>query len=118
MRERVSENIGLDELAVAVRLSPFHFARMFKHSFGVPPRAYLTRLRMEKACELLAMTNSPVAEVAFEVGYSSGQAFARVFARHHQVTPTDYRRATYDPTTCEPLKATEGDEGNWSRRSF
>ena len=63
IRERLSEDISLEELAAEARLSPFHFARMFKQSVGVPPRVYLTRLRMEKACELLETTDLPVTEI-------------------------------------------------------
>jgi AraC family transcriptional regulator len=66
---------------------------MFKQSVGVPPRVYLTRIRMEKACELLEKTDLPVTEIAFEVGYASNQAFARVFLKERNMTPTAYRRA-------------------------
>ena len=97
MRARLSEDISLDELAAEARLSPFHFARMFKQSVGVPPRVYLTRLRMEKACELLETTDLPVTEIAQEVGYSSNQVLARVFTKHQRMSPTDYRRAVRDP---------------------
>ncbi|MDI7864192.1 AraC family transcriptional regulator [Rhizobiaceae bacterium n13] len=97
MRTRLSEDISLDELAAEARLSPFHFARMFKQSVGEPPRVYLTRLRMEKACELLETTDLPVTEIAQEVGYSSNQVLARVFIKHRHMSPTDYRRAVCDP---------------------
>jgi AraC family transcriptional regulator len=92
MRARLSEDISLDELAAEAQLSPFHFARMFKQSVGVPPRVYLTRLRMERACELLETTDLPVTEIAPEVGYSSNQVLARVFVKHRHMSPTDYRR--------------------------
>jgi AraC family transcriptional regulator len=97
LRARLAEDISLDELAAEARLSPFHFARMFKQSLGVPPRVYLTRLRIEKACELLEMTDLPVTEIAFEVGYSSSQVLARVFVKHRHISPSDYRRAVRDP---------------------
>ncbi len=97
MHARLSEDISLDELAAEAQLSPFHFARMFKQSLGVPPRVYLTRLRMEKASELLEQTDIPITEIAFEVGYSSNQVLARVFAKHRKMTPSDYRRAVRDP---------------------
>ncbi len=97
LRARLSEDISLDELAAEARLSPFHFARMFKQSVGVPPRVYLTRLRLEKACELLETTDLPVTEIAQEVGYSSNQVLARVFTKHRRISPTDYRRAMHDP---------------------
>ncbi len=98
MRARLCEDISLDELATEARLSPFHFTRMFKQSTGVPPRVYLTRLRMEKACELLERTDQTVTEIAQEVGYSSNQVLARVFLKYRRMSPTDYRRAVRDPT--------------------
>lgn len=98
MRARLSEDISLEELAAEVRLSTFHFSRMFKRSVGVPPRVYLTRLRVEKACELLEWTDLTVTEIAQEVGYSSNQVLARVLMKHRRMSPSDYRRATRDPT--------------------
>jgi AraC family transcriptional regulator len=102
MRERLAEDITLDELAAEARLSSFHFSRMFKHSLGVPPRVYLTRLRMEKACQLLEQTDLPITQIAFEVGYSSNQVLARVFAAYRNRSPSDYRRATRDPRHSMP----------------
>ncbi|MDR7126437.1 AraC family transcriptional regulator [Pseudotabrizicola sp. 4114] len=102
LQARLSEDISLDALAAEARLSPFHFARMFKQSIGVPPRVYLTRLRVEKACDLLERTDLPVTQIALEVGYSSNQVLARVFTRHMRVTPSDYRRAVRDPVRSIP----------------
>jgi AraC family transcriptional regulator len=96
MRARMAEDISLDELAAEAQLSPYHFARMFKQSVGVPPRVYLTQLRMEKACELLQQTELPITEIALEVGYSSNQVLARVFTKHQHMTPTEYRRAIWN----------------------
>lgn len=104
MRAKLSEDISLDELAAEARLSAFHFARMFKHSLGVPPRVYLTRLRIEKACELLEQTGLPVTEIAQEVGYSSNQVLARVFMKHQGVSPSDYRRALREPVRLGPVQ--------------
>ena len=109
MRARLSEDISLDELATEAQLSPFHFARMFKQSLGVPPRVYLTQLRLERACELLEKTDLPVTEIAFEVGYSSNQVLARVFQKHQRMSPSDYRRAVRDPmrpTSLQSQRAT------------
>ena len=97
MHARLSEDISLDELAAEAQLSPYHFARMFKQNVGVPPRVYLTRLRIERACELLEHTDLRVTEIAFEVGYSSNQVLARVFLKHKRMSPTDYRRAVREP---------------------
>lgn len=98
MRARLSEDISLDEMAAEAQLSSFHFARMFKQSLGVPPRVYLTRLRVEKACELLKQTDLSITEIALDVGYSSNQVLARVFLRHMRMSPSDYRRAVRSST--------------------
>lgn len=107
MQARLSEDISLDELAAEAQLSSFHFARMFKQSVGVPPRVHLTRLRIEKACELLEKTDLPVTEIAFEVGYSSNQVLARVFLKHRRMSPSDYRRAVHDPVRQKSMRAKE-----------
>jgi AraC family transcriptional regulator len=97
MRARLSEDISLNELAAEARLSVYHFARMFRKSVGVPPRVYLTRLRIERACELLEMTDLPVTQIAQEVGYSSNQVLARVFVKHRNMSPIESRRAVSAP---------------------
>ncbi|MFD1910738.1 AraC family transcriptional regulator [Halodurantibacterium flavum] len=98
MRARLADDISLDELAAEAKLSPFHFARMFKQTTGMPPRVYLTQLRLEKACELLEKTDLSIMEIALEVGYSSSQVLARVFLKHQNMSASDYRRAVRDPT--------------------
>jgi AraC family transcriptional regulator len=104
MQTRLADDITLDELAAEARLSTFHFNRMFKQSLGVPPRAYLTSLRLEKTCELLETTNLSVTEIALEVGYSSNQVLARVFLKHRRISPSDYRRAVRNPARSVALQ--------------
>ncbi|KZY34106.1 transcriptional regulator [Roseovarius sp. HI0049] len=104
MHARLAEDLCVDELAVEARLSSFHFARMFKQSTGVTPLAYLTRLRLEKACELLEHSDIPVTEIAQDVGYSSNQVLARVFAKHMHMSPSDYRRSVRDPVRSYAMR--------------
>lgn len=98
MRARLGEDISLDDLANEARLSPFHFARMFKQTVGVPPRIYLTQLRIERTCELLELTDVPISDIASQVGYSSNKVLARVFLKHRGSTLSDYRRAFRSPS--------------------
>jgi AraC family transcriptional regulator len=102
MRAHLGEDLSLDQLAAEARLSVFHFARMSKHSVGVPPRVYLTRLRIEKACELLEHTDYSITAIAHEVGYSSNQVLARVFCRHQRMSPERYRRAVQERANVRP----------------
>ena len=89
----LSQDISLDFLASEVQLSPYHFSRMFKRSVGLSPRAYLSKIRIEKACELLEFTNMSILDISLEVGYSSSQCFSKIFFQHMHVRPSDYRRA-------------------------
>jgi AraC-like DNA-binding protein len=89
----MSDNVGLDDLSALVDLSPFHFARAFKQSTGVPPHRYQVGLRIARAKVLLEATDAPVTQIAFDVGYESSQALARLFRREVGLSPSDYRRA-------------------------
>ena len=91
IQSRYHENLSIADLAAEARLSPFHFIRSFKHSVGIPPHQYLTRIRLERACVLLNTTNLAITDVAFETGYQSPAHFARLFRRHYGMTPTAFR---------------------------
>ena len=69
------------------------FAEHFTLLVGEPPGAYLTRLRMQMAVEILR-DGASLAEVALQVGYSSEGAFSKAFKRTLGVSPSTYRAAT------------------------
>jgi len=87
-----AENVGLVELAAQAGLSPDHFARAFRHSFGEPPHRFLLRCRLERASELLVSSNLPIGQIALLVGYDSPQGLTRLFRRQLGTTPSQYRR--------------------------
>jgi len=89
--ERLAEPIAVRELAAAVDLSPYHFARMFKQSTGQPPHGYITWLRMDRAKQLLVESALPLAEVAARVGYQTQAHFTGVFHKHVGITPRTFR---------------------------
>jgi AraC family transcriptional regulator len=75
VRERIEDSLEpgatLADLAREVGLSRAHFARAFKVSMGITPHRFLTSRRIERAKGLLLRTDRPLADVAFEVGFSS-----------------------------------------------
>ena len=92
VEERFDQPLAVEEMAEAVHLSPFHFARMFRRSTGMSPHAFVTRRRMEKAKELLATGGQSIAEIARAVGYRTQAHFTRVFHGVEGITPRRYRR--------------------------
>jgi len=91
--EHFPEDISLATLAELVGLSPFHFARAFKQSFGSPPHRYLSSLRIERAKSLLADPAMSVTQVGSDLGFSETSSFTTTFRKHTGLTPTAYRRS-------------------------
>lgn len=86
------EQLSLLELAKLARLSPRHFARAFKESFGQPPHHYHLQRRVERAKTLLAKGEMSVTEIAVTLGFADTSAFSTTFRRFTGGTPRDYRR--------------------------
>ncbi len=93
LNDHLAEPVSLQELAGLVRLSPYHFARTFKLSTGLPPHRYHTIRRVEKAKELLEHTELTITEIAHAVGYATPQALARVFRSSVGCAPSEWRQA-------------------------
>ena len=91
VEEHLAGSVLLSQLAEVARLSPFHFSRAFKQSFGLPPLRYVTSRRIERAKTLLAADTS-ITLVGLAVGFGETSSFTTAFRRHTGVTPTAFRR--------------------------
>ena len=89
----LNESIDLSMLAEVAGLSMHHFAREFKQSAGVPPHHYLIQERIERAQQMLAQTDLPLAEIAYAVGFSDQGHLARHFRALLGTTPREFRRS-------------------------
>ncbi|MFF2043514.1 cupin domain-containing protein [Kitasatospora sp. NPDC058170] len=83
----------LAELARAATMSRTSFAQRFKDLTGVPPLAYLRRLRMRLAQHTLRRTDTPLSAIAGSLGYGSDSAFSNAFKRATGLSPRHYREA-------------------------
>lgn len=92
IEEHVADNIPLATLAELARLSPYHFCRSFKHSFGMPPHRYHASRRIERAKQLLANRELSVTTIALDIGFSDTSTFTAAFHRLTGQTPSRYRR--------------------------
>jgi AraC family transcriptional regulator len=92
IEERVADDIPLATLAELARLSPYHFCRSFKRSFGMPPHRYHASRRIERAKQLLTDRERSVTAIALDIGFSDTSTFTAAFHRLTGQTPTRYRR--------------------------
>jgi AraC-like DNA-binding protein len=83
------ENVLLEQLAAIANLSPFHLVRAFRTEMGLPPHAYLTQIRIERAKTLLAQ-GWPVAQVAAETGFADQSHLTKRFKGIVGVAPGQY----------------------------
>lgn len=91
IHDNLREKLSIGSLASDLGLSPYHFARMFKLSFGETPADYIIRTRIKKAQHLLE-DNLPLAEIALHTGFSQQSHMTDKFKKHTGLTPAAYRR--------------------------
>ncbi len=88
------QEIDLEDAARQAGLSPFHFLRLFTGVLGVTPHQYLVRSRLRHAARRLADDDSPVTEIAYDVGFGDLSNFVRTFRRAAGTSPQKFRKAS------------------------
>ena len=91
IHEHQTEDLSLGQVAKAVNMSTFYFCKMFKKITSINFTDYLSRVRIEKAKNLLLNPNLRISEIAYEVGFQSLTHFNRVFKKITGQSPTQYR---------------------------
>lgn len=92
LHEHFVENLSLEYLTEATGMSPFHIVREFKKHCGTTIGAYLTRLRINHACTLLAQKDYSLVRVGLECGFSDQSHFGNTFKKVMGLTPLAYRK--------------------------
>ena len=86
--------IDLEDAAAQAGISPFHFLRLFSDVLGVTPHQYLVRSRLRHAARRLADDDSPITDIAYDVGFGDLSNFVRTFHRAAGVSPLRFRQAS------------------------
>jgi AraC family transcriptional regulator len=87
----LDSNCDLDELAAIACFSPYHFHRIFTGMVGESVKAYIRRLRMERAAAQLKTSKSEVIQIALDAGYETHEAFTRAFKSSYGAAPSKFR---------------------------
>ncbi|MEI4926533.1 helix-turn-helix domain-containing protein, partial [Klebsiella pneumoniae] len=90
--QHLDQGFGLREVADHVHLNPSYFSVLFKEQMDMTFIEYVTRLRIQKAKELLLQTKLPVSEIAERVGYQTTKYFNKVFKDYEGASPGAYRK--------------------------
>ena len=96
------EKLPVTLLAQLEHMSVSRFRRLFREATGLSPMEYVTALRMNQACQLLARTDLSLEEVARAVGFQDQFYFSRVFKEHAGTAPSVYRRGPGGPAVRPP----------------
>ncbi len=93
MQEHLSEELTRDEVATIACLSPSHFSRVFKQTIGRPFTELLAVMRVDKARELLVLSEKSLIQICFDCGFKDQSYFTKVFQKITGQTPGEYRRS-------------------------
>jgi len=92
MESHYDSGFSLEAMAEALDVSHQYVCRIFNQTMQMTPGAYLTKLRLQKAKELLIGENLSITETGRRVGFHDSSYFCHLFRHHEGVTPTEYRR--------------------------
>ncbi len=94
IKENLDRQITLKEIASYVNLSPYYFSHIFKLETGYAPIEFATKNRIDTAKTLLKTSKLAIADIAYQVGYSSSSGFINIFYKKVGFTPTEFRNLT------------------------
>ncbi len=86
-----NSDISVGDMADALATSRSGLQRRIKHLMGITPQDFLREARIKRACQLLQQTQKPIAEVAYDCGFTDPKYFSRCFKQSVGQSPTDFR---------------------------
>lgn len=92
MQENIENNITLEQLAGYFKYSPSHFSMLFQKETGASPISFFIRLKMQKACQYIELTNMKLNDIATKLGFEEPAYFSRIFTKVMGMSPSAYRK--------------------------
>lgn len=104
-KEYLSNNYthtNITSLAAQIGIDRSYLHNIFKNFFGISPQEYLIHCRLDAAAKLLSTTEIPIKEISSECGYENSLQFSKLFKKHYQVSPSEYRIIHFQKGTDLP----------------
>jgi len=92
MKEHIDGQLSLDDMAGLMNVSRDYFIKLFRKKYGYSPMDYFLRMKMQKACELLMVTNMSIEDISDNLGYRDQFYFSRIFKSKIGLSPREYRK--------------------------
>lgn len=92
MQENIQHNLSLEQLSSYFRYSPSHLSMLFQKETGVSPISYFLRLKIQKACQYIELTDMKLNEIAMILGFEEPAYFSRLFTKIMGMSPSAYRK--------------------------
>ena len=90
--EHYKEKIYIETLSDMITVSPDYFTKMFKDSIGRTPIDYINGLRINRAMQMLATTETSVNDISDQLGFSNSNYFHKIFKQYMDTSPAAYRK--------------------------
>ena len=91
INDNLDSKLTLSQLSKLSHFSTFHFHKIMKALLKEPIGAYIIRIRLEKAAQLLKYSNDSIEQIAYSVGYKTPSSLSKQFRNHFGISPTEYR---------------------------
>lgn len=92
IQSHLESDLTLESLARRVGFSSYHFHRIFREVIGEPVKAYVRRLRIDRAAYRLKISQETIMQIAIDAGFKTHESFTRAFQRQFGIPPTEFRK--------------------------
>ncbi len=92
IKNNINKKITVNDIAAYIGINRSYLSRLFKERNGVSPQQYLTTAKINAAAQYLKNTDISVTGAAQSVGYTDYRVFNKVFRRHFNTSPSEWRK--------------------------
>ncbi|AFJ90264.1 helix-turn-helix domain-containing protein [Burkholderia vietnamiensis] len=103
LRRNCDRSISVSDAVRVAAMSERNFLRHFKQEIGTTPSEFLLQVRLERTVQLLMETDMPIGTIARQCGWGNGDRLAKIFRRHLDVTPSQYRLQARSNEDVRPI---------------